>query len=101
MGFCVDSPMGLVKGNFHKFKGGMALEGPFSQTVVSIETDSLETEGLLIEDVLKSDEFFDANNFPDIILSIEPSLCSFFTLLWRIKSPPGALPGDSPCSNIS
>jgi polyisoprenoid-binding protein YceI len=67
MGFCVDGPLGMVTGNFQKFNGGLALEGSGSQTLVSIDTSSLKSDGLLVEGLLKSDEFFDVNNFPDIL----------------------------------
>lgn len=67
MGFHVDSPIGLVTVNFQKFKGAMVLDGLSGQTLVSIETDSLETNGLFIERLLKSNEFFDVEKFPDIL----------------------------------
>lgn len=67
MGFQVSSPIGLVTGNFQKFQGGMALEGVSNQTLVSIDTNSLVINGLPIEELLKSDEFFDVKSFPDML----------------------------------
>ena len=67
MGFCVDSPIGLVTGNFKNFNGGMALEGVKSQAMVKIDVASLETDGVLIDSLLKSDKFFDVENYPDLI----------------------------------
>jgi len=67
MGFRVSSPLGLVTGKFQKFQGGMALEGSINQTLVSIDTKSLVVKGLPIETLLKSDEFFDVENFPDML----------------------------------
>jgi polyisoprenoid-binding protein YceI len=67
MGFCVDSPIGMVSGNFQSFRGGMALKGQSSDALVSIDAGSLETNGALIESLLKGDEFFDIEKYPELI----------------------------------
>ncbi len=64
MTFCVDSAVGQIKGSFNKFEGGLALKGSDSQTLVSIDANSLTTDAFFIEELLKSDSFFDTENFP-------------------------------------
>ena len=69
--FCVDSPVGLVEGEFKEFAGGLtflkqqAAEG--DQALVLVRTASLETDGALIEKMLKGKKFFDVKNFPEIL----------------------------------
>ena len=71
VGFCVDSPVGLVEGEFKNFTGGLtflkeqASEG--DQALVLVQTASLETDGALIEKMLKGKKFFDVKNFPEIL----------------------------------
>ena len=67
MGFCVDSSIGVVKGNFENFQGGIALKGEDTQALLSIDVDSLETNALFIKNLLKSDEFFNAKDFPELV----------------------------------
>ena len=70
MGFCVNSPVGEVKAEFRHFKGGLALDDFMQQgaSLVRIDVDSLETDsGFFIEAMLKSESFFDAEQYPDII----------------------------------
>ena len=66
MGFCVDSPVGLVKGNFQSFTGGIALKEPTNYTLVSVSVDSLETNVPFTESLLKGDQFFNVKNFPEL-----------------------------------
>lgn len=69
--FCVDSPVGLVEGEFKEFAGGLtflkqqAADG--DQALVLVRTASLETDGALIEKMLKGKKFFDVKNFPEIL----------------------------------
>ena len=71
IGFCVESPVGLVEGEFKDFKGGLTF---FKQNVdkgehalVRVNTESLDTDGALIKKMLKGKKFFDVKNFPDIL----------------------------------
>jgi len=69
MGFCVNSPLGKVEADFREFKGGLALKGTDDQStaMVKIDVDSLETDSALIESMLKSESFFDTEQFPNIL----------------------------------
>ncbi|MGB5396096.1 MAG: YceI family protein [Gammaproteobacteria bacterium] len=69
MGFCVDSPLGMVEAEFRSFKGGMALQQETRQNsaLVSIDVASLETNSGFIEAMLKSESFFDIEQYPDIL----------------------------------
>ena len=71
VGFCVDSPIGLIKGEFKKFKGGLTfLQENVStdeQALVMVETASLETNGPFVERMLKGRKFFDVENFPEML----------------------------------
>jgi polyisoprenoid-binding protein YceI len=69
MGFCVNSPLGKVEADFKNFKGGLALKDAKQQgtAMVKIEVDSLETDSALIESMLKSESFFDTEQYPDIL----------------------------------
>ncbi len=67
MGFCVDSSIGQIEGSFNNFQGGLALKDSDSQTMVSIDVNSLTTDAFFIEELLKGDSFFDAEKFPELI----------------------------------
>lgn len=67
MGFCVNSSVGVVKGNFQNFQGGMALAGNDSQTMLTIDVASLDTNILFIENLLKGDSFFNIEDYPDLV----------------------------------
>ena len=70
VGFCVDSAFQRVEGVFQEFQGGMALlpeAGKTGQTVVVIRTDSLDTKGALVENLVRSSRFFDVANYPEIL----------------------------------
>lgn len=69
MGFCVNSPLGKVEAEFRQFNGGLALKGVNQQgrALVSIAVDSLETDSGIIESMLKSESFFDSEQYPNII----------------------------------
>ena len=69
MGFCVNSPMGEVKAQFRKFNGGLALSDFKQQgaSLVRIDVDSLETDSGFIKMMMKSESFFDSEQFPNII----------------------------------
>jgi len=70
VGFCVDSKLSRVKGNFHDFKGGITLnaeDNDNGQTMVLIKAASLDTKGAMIESMLKSESFFDVENHPEIL----------------------------------
>jgi polyisoprenoid-binding protein YceI len=70
VGFCVDSEFNTVEGVFRDFRGGLALGAPNSsdgQTMVVVRADSLDTNGAVIESVIKSKRFFDVDEFPEIL----------------------------------
>ncbi len=71
MGFCVNGPTGEVKAEFHKFNGGLALNDVERQgaSLVRIEVDSLETDSGFIQMMMKSESFFDSEQYPDIIFA--------------------------------
>jgi len=67
MGFSVESSIGVVKGNFQNFQGGIALKDENTQALLSIDVDSLETNALFIKNLLKSDDFFNVKDFPELV----------------------------------
>lgn len=69
MGFCVESSIGVVKGDFQHFNGGIALKGNDSQSMVTIKVASLTTNVLFIEKLLKGDSFFDAEEHPNLVFA--------------------------------
>jgi len=70
VGFCVDSALQRVEGAFRDFQGGISLlpeAGKTGQTVIVIRTDSLNTRGALVENLIRSARFFDVANYPEIL----------------------------------
>ena len=69
MGFCVNSPLGVIKAEFHDFKGGLALKETKEQgsVMVNIAVDSLKVDSSIVGAMLKSESFFDSEKFPDIV----------------------------------
>ena len=70
VGFCVNSQFKRVEGDFRDFQGGMTLSkdgAGQAQTLVVIRADSLDTDGALIESMIKSERFFDVENYPEIL----------------------------------
>ncbi len=71
VGFCVDSPIGMIKGEFNDFTGGLTfLQENISkdeQALVMVKAASLESDGPFIESMLKGRKFFDVENFPKIL----------------------------------
>lgn len=72
VGFCVSSKFSEVKGHFHEFSGGIALPppgatAPASQAMIVINTTSLDTDGSLVENLIKSERFFDVEKYPEIL----------------------------------
>ena len=72
VGFCVDSKLSRITGNFRDFQGGMSLDPGSNasgngQTMVLIKADSLYTEGAIINSLLKSEKFFDVENHPELL----------------------------------
>ena len=67
MGFSVESSIGVVKGNFQNFQGGIALKDEDTQAMLPIDVNSLETNALFIKNLLKSDEFFNVKDFPELV----------------------------------
>lgn len=71
VGFCVNSEFAMVKAEFKDFQGGLTLwpdhPGDKEQAMVLVKTSSLDTGGSMIEYLLKSDRFFDVENYPEIL----------------------------------
>lgn len=71
IGFCVDSPLGLIEGEFKEFTGGLTFLQENAATdelaLVMVNTASLETDGPFIEGMLKGRKFFDVENYPEIL----------------------------------
>jgi polyisoprenoid-binding protein YceI len=71
VGFCVESPVGLIEGAFRDFTGGLTFlkenVTDDEHALVKINTASLETDGVLIQKMLKGKKFFDVKNFPEIL----------------------------------
>ena len=72
VGFCANSLIGRVEAQFKIFQGGVSLlasssEHEHGQTLVRVDTDSLETRGKLIESLIKSRGFLNVEKFPEIL----------------------------------
>ncbi|MGB5177203.1 MAG: YceI family protein [Gammaproteobacteria bacterium] len=70
VGFCVNSKLSRIEGIFRDFKGGMALEQGKSgtgQTIVLIKANSLDTEGNIVESMIKGESFFDVEHYPEVL----------------------------------
>ena len=71
VGFCAHSAVGRIEAQFTAFQGGVSLLGAsqpgYGQALVRVDVDSLSTEGSLLGHLLKSEIFFDAENFPEIL----------------------------------
>ena len=70
VGFCVNSQFRRVEGDFKQFQGGMTLSkdgAGMAQTLVAIKADSLDTDGALIESMIKGERFFDVEHYPEIL----------------------------------
>ena len=69
MGFCVNSPLGVIKAEFKDFQGGLALKKASEQgrVMVNIAVDSLKVDSRIVGAMLKGESFFDSEQFPDII----------------------------------
>jgi len=62
-----------VKGNFEKFKGTFEIDEKtkhFSSIEGTVETNSIITQDQKRDDYLKSKEFFDAENYPEMYLQL-------------------------------
>ncbi|MGB5297870.1 MAG: YceI family protein [Thiogranum sp.] len=72
MGFCIDSKLSRVKAEFRIFQGGLSLwpgPGEDELAMVVIRAASLDTDSSIIEDMLKSQRFFDVENYPEILFA--------------------------------
>ncbi len=71
MGFCVDSPIGMIEGKFNNFKGGFTVEndstGTNGQAMMMVETGSLEAPAGFIEMLLEGEDFFNSDDYPEFI----------------------------------
>jgi len=70
VGFCVDSKLSRIEGNFNVFQGGIALDSGHNghgQTMVMIKAKSLDTKGNIVENMLKGESFFDVEHYPEVL----------------------------------
>ena len=70
VGFCIESKFSRVKAEFRNFQGGLSLwpdPGEDELAMVVIRAASLDTNGSIIEHMLKSQRFFDVENYPEIL----------------------------------
>lgn len=70
VGFCVDSKLSRIEGNFTDFQGGMSLDHGGQgdgQTMVLIKTSSLQTESNLVNSMVKGKHFFDVERYPEVL----------------------------------
>lgn len=70
VGFCVGSQLAEIEGVFREFQGGLTLGTQAhsnGQTMVAIRADSVDTKGAMIESLIKGENFFDAENNPEIL----------------------------------
>ena len=70
VGFCVNSKLSRIEGLFREFKGGIALdpdENGTGQTVVLIKANSIDTEGKIVENMIKGESFFDVEHYPEVL----------------------------------
>ncbi len=68
--FCVDSKIKNVEGSFKDVRGGIALnqkQADTEQAVIVINTRSLQTGNLLVKNVIKGEDFFDVEKYPEIL----------------------------------
>ena len=68
MGFCINSPIGVVEAEFRDFKGGLSLDNFMQKgtSLLQVEVDSLESDSGLVEVMLKSESFLDSEQYPNI-----------------------------------
>lgn len=67
--FRVDSPFGEIWGNFQDFHGGFDIFGNDTSDKSAefiINVDSLDTDTVIMNSMLKSEMFFDVENFPSM-----------------------------------
>lgn len=70
VGFCVDSKLSRIKGNFADFQGGISLAPGAQdngQTMVLIKTGSLQTDSRLVKNMVMGKHFFDAKHHPEVL----------------------------------
>lgn len=68
--FCVDSKIKNVEGRFKDVRGGIALnqkQADSEQAVIVINTKSLETGSSLVKNVIKGEDFFNVEKYPEIL----------------------------------
>jgi len=74
VGFCVDSQLARIEGEFKEFQGGMTLNPAArkdGQTLVAIRAASIETKSAFIKSMIKGENFFDVENNPEILFVSE------------------------------
>ncbi len=67
--FRVDSPIGEICASFQDFKGSFTMVNTGThkkQAFIDVNTESLNTDGGLIGMMLRSESFFDVENFPSM-----------------------------------
>ena len=68
--FSIDSIVKPVKGKFTHFKGGITLQPDADnngQALFVVESDSISTSNIVIDQVVRSKSFFDVEHYPEIL----------------------------------
>ena len=68
--FSIDSIVKPVKGEFTHFKGGITLQPDADnngQALFVVESDSISTSNIVIDEVVRSKSFFDVEHHPEIL----------------------------------
>ena len=71
IGFCIDSPIGLIEGDFKRFQGGFTMEQQASNTegkaLFRVETGSVEVPNSLVRGMLEGESFLDSEHYPEML----------------------------------
>lgn len=70
VGFCVDSKLSTIKGKFREFEGGLTLTPDTTSNgmaMILIQAKSVDTDNALVSNIIKSEQFFDVENHPEVL----------------------------------
>jgi polyisoprenoid-binding protein YceI len=68
VGFCVQSAIGLIEGEFKHFSGGFTMSvDPNEQALLLIETGSVSAPGMMVESLITGESFLDSSKYPEML----------------------------------
>jgi polyisoprenoid-binding protein YceI len=71
IGFCIDSPIGLIEGDFKQFQGGFTMEQQAGnnqgKALFRIETGSVDVSNSFVRNMLEGESFLDSEHFPEML----------------------------------